>query len=218
MGPDASARLVTQIVVMSRKIGYAKNSDDYPNFIMQNIPVPDFFDNPSLCKPALKILIDSIKDLEKLNPRYFAIACNTVHSILPKLETVTKVPFLNVPILVAEKAKKLGYKKVGLLATPLTYETQIYSNAFNKFDIEIFEPKQINRNKLGNVVHTMLKGDFVKARVELLKIANELSNEKVDAIILGCTELPLIFPKRYKLPQISSLDCLAENIVKLYYV
>lgn len=217
MGPDASARLVTRIVELSREVGGAKNSDDYPNFVMQNIPVPDFFDNPKLYKTGLSLLKASVKQLAKLNPDYFAIACNTVHSLLPELREVTTIPFLDLPQLVANKVFERGYKRVGLLATPLTYQSGIYSNAFIHRNVVLVEPSDTEKAILGSIIHEILRGEFIIAQRKLTRIADSLRARRVEIIILGCTELPLVFPQQYSIPCLSSVEILASNIVIKYY-
>jgi len=217
MGPDASARLVTRIIELSREIGGAINSDDYPNFVMQNIPVPDFFDNPELYVKGLKILKQSVKQLSKLDPEYLVIACNTVHSVIPELSKETKRPFMSLPQLIAREVSEMKYKKIGLLATPLTYTSKIYCDAFNNVNIDVIEPIEGDKVRLGNIVHLILRGEFELAREKLILISDKLVNKGVEAIILGCTELPLVFPSKYIVPTISSVESLARSIVIKYY-
>lgn len=217
MGPDASARLITRIIELSREIGGAKNSDDYPNFVMQNIPVSDFFDNPDLYLEGLSLLKKSVINLSRLKPEYFAIACNTAHSLIPELQKVTKIPFVQLPQLIADEIKQSGYKQVGLLATPLTYKSQIYVTAFKKKKIKIVEPADEDKIELGKIVHLILSGKFETGRRRLVKIADKLILRGVDVLLLGCTELPLVFPKKYPIPFISSVESLARNLVIKYY-
>lgn len=217
MGPDASARLITRVVELSREIGGAENSDDYPNFVMQNVPVPDFFDNPELYEEGLSVLKQAVRKLARLKPDYFALACNTVHSVLPELQTMTNVPFLSLPKMVSSEIVDHNYRKVGLLATPLTYESGIYRNEFEESDVVFVEPSSTDKRELGKIVHMVLRGEFENARRPLLIIANKLVEEGAEAIVLGCTELPLVFPTNYAIPTISSVECLARNIVIKYY-
>jgi aspartate racemase len=217
MGPDASSELVAKIIKQSREVGGAKNSDDYPDFIMRNIPVPDFFDNPLLYKKGLRILIKSVKELEKLKPRYFALACNTVHSVIPELSKVTNIPFLNLPEIIAEKLEKENINNVGLLATPFTYQSGIYKRALAERKIKLITPEKPDQNRLGRIVHSVLAGDFETTPKKLMEIYQNLVDKGAKAIILGCTELPLIFPTNYNSTVISSLDFLAEEIVRSYY-
>lgn len=60
----------------------------------------------------------------------------------------------------------------------------------------------------------LLKGDTV----QLEKIANDLTSRGAEAIILGCTELPLVFPKKYSLPVYkNSVEILAMALLRRYY-
>ncbi|MDD2822527.1 MAG: aspartate/glutamate racemase family protein [Candidatus Daviesbacteria bacterium] len=78
----------------------------------------------------------------------------------------------------------------------------------SKKEMEILE--QIIRNVIAEKVTRQNK-------LELLMIAKSLKEKGAEGIILGCTELPLIFPKRFNIPVFDSLNILAERLLKCHY-
>ena len=105
MGPQASARLVEIIIEMSIKDFGAKNGDDFPEIILDSVPIPDFISNPGNLKSALNMLKDRIRMLSNMNISNFAIACNTAHILLDNLQSVSKVPFVSMVDEVAERVR-----------------------------------------------------------------------------------------------------------------
>lgn len=57
-----------------------------------------------------------------------------------------------------------------------------------------------------------------KDKLKLIEIANSLKEKGAEGIILGCTELPLIFPKRFDIPVFDSLEILARALLKRHYL
>ncbi len=137
--------------------------------------------------------------------------------LLPKLQRLTDLSFLSLPDLVLNDALKSGYSKIGLLASPTTYKAGLYSDVFAGSNIELMVPKREQISELGEIITRIVAGDMVVPRQRLIKIADDLKLKRAEAIILGCTELPLIFPKNYSLPVLDSLEVLSRALLSKYY-
>ncbi|KKU45008.1 MAG: Aspartate racemase, partial [Microgenomates group bacterium GW2011_GWB1_46_7] len=72
-------------------------------------------------------------------------------------------------------------------------------------------------DELGEIIGQIVGGEFKAPKAKLLKIADSLKKKKVEAIVLGCTELPLVFPKNYSLPVLNTLEILAKALLTRYY-
>ena len=129
MGPQASAKLYNLIIDGSKNYTSAAVDEDYPEIVIFNVPVPNFISNKNKLNKAKRMLIKRAKLLEKAGCTINGIACNTAHILLPDIQAVTKVQFLSIPKLVADKIKSSGFKKVGLLATPTTLNSSLYDQA-----------------------------------------------------------------------------------------
>ncbi|OGV90943.1 hypothetical protein A3A66_03435 [Microgenomates group bacterium RIFCSPLOWO2_01_FULL_46_13] len=218
MGPDASARLYQQIINLARSEYHAQANHDYPEVIIHSIPVPDFISDTRKKSVAENMLIERVKQLSKLPISCFGIACNTVHILLPELQRITNIPFIDLPDEVARLVKLNNHHRVGLLATPITITTGLYQNALSEEGIEVVTPTDTNIKRLGNVVKKIVSGDIVSSREEALAVAESIKKQNITALILGCTELPLVFPKHYYLPVFDSLTVLAKVLLKRYYM
>ncbi|MDP2632545.1 MAG: hypothetical protein Q8P25_02380, partial [Candidatus Curtissbacteria bacterium] len=74
MGPEASARLLSLVVEKAAKEFGAKNGDDFPEIIVDSIPIADFISDKTNLDSALRILKTRVEKLENLNPSCFSLA------------------------------------------------------------------------------------------------------------------------------------------------
>lgn len=217
MGPEASNYLYKTLIDLSIKYFGAKNNDDFPEIILHSIPVPDFISSSGKKEKALKMLLVRAKALNKLNLSCLSIACNTAHVLLRKLQSNSKIPFVS---MIDEVARKLGraHKTVGLLGTPSIIKYKLYQNALKKAKISTVIPNARQIRILEQIIRNVLAGKLLKQDTEkLIKIANYLKKIGAEGVILGCTELPLVFPRKYALPVYDSIEILAMALLRKYY-
>ncbi|MFH2062204.1 MAG: aspartate/glutamate racemase family protein, partial [Candidatus Beckwithbacteria bacterium] len=88
---------------------------------------------------------------------------------------------------------------------------------FDGSGVELVIPKKKEIQVLGRIVEKIVLGRVNSAGKKLKIIADNFKKKKVEAIILGCTELPLVFPKNYSLPVLDSVEILARSLLKRYY-
>lgn len=217
MGPDASVRLYQMMIELAWEKYGASSSDEYPEILINNVPVPDFFDDPSKVDDGVFLLKSRVRALSRLNLDCLAMACNTAHTTMVDLQTETKVPFVELPVEVAEYIARDGYGQVGLLATPLTVHAGVYDVPLRERGVEVVNPTEEELSEIGKTVHEVLAGKFKDGKMRLLKVADRMKRSGAEAIVLGCTELPLIFPGNYSLKTYNSLQILAQSLLKRYY-
>ncbi len=218
MGPQASAYLYKLLIDMSIRDFGAKNNNDFPEIILHSIPIPDFISSDASREDALFMLQSRVRALNKLNISCLAIACNTIHILLPSLKKISCVPFVSIIDEVVKAVRQSRKRNVGLLASPSTIRYKLYQLALQKRNIKTLIPNQQQINILEKVSRNILSGKLIKEDSKRLKvIADSLKEKGVEAIILGCTELPLVFPSRYDLPVYSSLEILSKSLLQKYY-
>ncbi len=217
MGPDASCRLYQLMIELARSEFGVRENHEYPEIVIDSVPVPEFFSNTQKAEEAAFMLKDRVRKLNYLQPSCFGLACNTAHTILVDLEQETTVPFVSIPNETAKEVKKRGYAKVGLLAAPTTIFAGVYQTEFLDKNIEVVLPDNGYIEELGEIIGQIIAGDFKQTKEKLLKIADSLKKKKIEALILGCTELPLVFPKNYSLPVLNTLEILGRSLLNRYY-
>ena len=217
MGPDASAYFYKILIDKARSNFHAVKNEDYPDIILHSVPVPDFITNQKHINKALSMLKESVKHIAPFCS-VVGIACNTAHLLLDELQSIIDTPFISIIEETAKYIKKSGYKQIGLLATPTTFRLNLYQKAFKNNGVRIFIPESSEIDELGKIVNAIVSGNFSKTTTShIKKIADNLISRGAKAIVLGCTELPIIFPSNYQVPVVNSLDVLANRLLAYYY-
>lgn len=153
------------------------------------------------------------------NASCLSIACNTAHVLLPKLKKISKVPFVSMIEETVKKVHKDGRKKVGLLSTPSTIKYSLYQDALNKYGIFVIIPSDEQLKILERVIRNVLKNKIIIKDInDLKRIADGYKKKGAEGIILGCTELPLVFPKDYSLSVYNCVEILAMALLRKYYI
>lgn len=182
------------------------------------MPVPDFISNYKACKVALEILKQRVKLINKSNAGCVSIACNSAYILLPELQKVSKIPFISMIDETVRQVYENGKMKIGLMGTPSTIKYGLYQKSCSKFGISVIVPSLRQIKKLEKIIRNVLSGKKItEDSGSLMRIADDLRTKGAEGIILGCTELPLVFPKTYPLPVYNSVEILAMALLKKYY-
>jgi aspartate racemase len=218
MGPQASAYMYKLLIEMAQKEFGAKNNDDFPEIILYSVPIPDFISSLEKKEEALNILKGKVRDLNKIKPICYAVACNTAHILINDLQKATKVSFISIVTEVTNEVKKDGRKKIGLMGSFSLINSNIYEKALEKLGIEVLIPDKKELSMLESVARNIIAGNRLQKDIKiLLKIVGSLRHRGADGVILGCTELPLIFPQKYSLPVYNSTEILSRALLRKYY-
>lgn len=217
MGPQASAHLLNLLVRDAPKCMSIKDDSDFPEIILISVPVPNFIANTHNLDQAKQILIERTKQLERAGSIINGIACNTAHLMLPDLQASTSVPFVSIPQLVAAKLDTMNVHRVGLLATPNTLKSRLYDDILDtKF--ELIRPDQLEAEQIEWLILKQLQGQITDHnRSELQKLTDQfILRRDLDAVILGCTELPLILAKNNDERLIDTLAILSHGLLEKF--
>lgn len=143
----------------------------------------------------IEYLMTGIKSLEKSGVSFIIMAANSPHAIYEELEKSSEVPFLSIVKATISKAKQENMKKLLLLGIKFTMQSTFYQEHSKKFGIEVITPTDEEQDEINSIIFDELVIGFFKqeSKQRLLQIINEY---KVDGVILGCTELPLILNQK----------------------
>jgi aspartate racemase len=145
--------------------------------------------------------IRELRFLEEAGAASAAIVCNTAHAA-PILDVIeagmanSTMRYVNIIRETQAALQRDGIQRVGLLATLGTYALDLYRN---DFDGDVIYPDPKNRTRVHESIYNPVNG--LKAHYpkcveavypELIAVARSLISEGVEALVLGCTELPLL--------------------------
>jgi aspartate racemase len=142
---------------------------------------------------------------------------NTYHQAFKYLVPRSPIPWIHIAKAVAEEANRLGYTRLGVLGTKYLMEGTVYPAALEEFKIESKIPDEADRERINEIIFKeLVKGIFPEAsRLYFNRVADNLKARGCDAIVLGCTEIPLIVrPEDTPLPTLDSTRLLARAALR----
>lgn len=171
-----------------------------------------------------------IQKLEKLGANYIGIPCNTSHApaILNPLLTRIKQASLPVMLLhiVEETGKSINYlypnlQKIGLLATYGTYLANTYPTVLANYHLQVLVPDEVSQQRVHQAIYSKEYGIkahsnpvYAKAVAELTAVGNALIEQGAQALIMGCTEIPLALQQaNFNVPLIDPTTILARALI-----
>ena len=216
MGSEATADFFARVIALT----HAKRDQDHLRIIVNNNPrIPDRTEAILTKDESLfPILVETAKSLEKAGVDFIVIPCNTVHYFYEDLVREISIPILHMirEVVYAVKAFLPRCKRLGLIATTGTIASNLYQKEFLKVGGEVIVPDLQCQVKVMDAILRIKSGQGKdRARKELIKAANLLIERKVQALILGCTEVPLVIKTGdFPVPVFDSTRILAEATVK----
>lgn len=141
------------------------------------------------------ILTEAALKLEAAGADFIIIATNTMHQAADDLEARLSVPLLHIAEVTAEALTAAGIKKAGLLGTRPTMEMDFYQDRLAARGIEVLTPEMAERNTMHRIIFEELCQGKIsdESRQAGLAIMKGLADQGAEGMILGCTELGLLF-------------------------
>jgi aspartate racemase len=140
-------------------------------------------------------LLEKIHVLHRAGAEFAAIASNTPHIVFNEISSKSPIPLLSIVEETCKKAQKMKLKKIGLMGTKLTMESNFYKEQFISKGISIVVPKDKEQQLIHHKLFSEIELGIIReeTRDKFLAIMKRMVIEnKIDSLILGCTELPLI--------------------------
>jgi len=216
MGPEATVDFFAKVIALTP----AKRDQDHLRIIINNNPKILDRTEAILTKDEslFPILVKTAKNLERAGVDFIVIPCNTVHYFYEDLVREVSIPILHMirEVVYAVKASLPRCKRLGLIATTGTIISNLYQKEFLKVGGEVIVPDpQCQAKVMDAILRIKASHEKDRARKELIKAANLLIERKVQALILGCTEVTLVIKTRdFPVPVFDSTKILAEATVK----
>ncbi len=142
-----------------------------------------------------RYLLASVTRLAAAGVSFVAITANTPHIVFDALAAASPVPLLSIVEVCMREADQRGLRRLALLGTRFTMEAPFYPAVASRLGITVVTPEADERLWLHDrYVNQLLPGQFLdETRGEVMALIRRLRDEeRVDGVILGGTELPLL--------------------------
>jgi aspartate racemase len=143
-------------------------------------------------------LVELGKELESANVECILLGANTFHKIADKLAIRFQKPIISIVEETAKVISKDGIQRIGLLGTKYTMTGGFYQESLANFNIETMLPSESEMN----VIHESIYSEFSKGifttemKAIYIQIIDSLIEKGAEAIIMGCTEIPLLLDQK----------------------
>lgn len=215
-GPESTLLYYRKFVYEANK----RTGDTFfPNLVIESINVYDVL---SMCSQKnyaglTDYLAKAVDNLVAAGAEVVSLTGNTPHIVFSELQARTPVPLVSIIGATCAEVKTQGIKKVGLLGTRFTMEADFFVKPFIEAGIEVVVPSPDEIDYIADKIHDELERGIVspETRDNFLSIIRLMQRrEGIEAIILGCTELPILF-EGAELP-IKALDTVDIHIEALF--
>lgn len=219
LGPQATNYFISLLINIHQP-AVKKDQDHIPFLTFNNPQIPDRTGHLVHGKEdPLPELVRTGILLKYIGATFLAIPCNTAHAYSSAIEKHVGIPVMNmVTLTVQHIIDTFGRNaSVGLLATDGTIESKVYQNEFTTIapTIRIITPTPNNQEAIHETIYQIKASGVDKKSIKTIHTAAmKLVSRGADAVILGCTEIPLAIQQRNcTFPIIDPMEVLAQQVV-----
>jgi len=155
--------------------------------------------------------------LQSAGAEFAVIGSNTPHIVFDEVKSRSPIPILSIVDETCKRALSMKLRKLGLIGTKFTMESDFFQKAFHNVGISIIVPMKDEQQYIHNKLISEIEFGIIKnsTRQKLLSIAKRMIDEdSIDGLILGCTELPMILEKdEYGIPFLNTTAIHIDSIV-----
>ncbi len=194
IGPESTVDYYKMLIEL-----FTKEHGTFPEIIVYSIDMNRmlaYVEHGEL-KELCDYLLYAIEALGRAGADFAVIASNTPHVVFKELQSSCSLELISIVKETRHRARSLGLRKLALLGTKFTMEKSFYPDEFREEGIELVVPIAEEIEYIHKKIMNELEKGIVKykTKTRFLDIIKKMKNTYgVQGVILGCTELPLMFP------------------------
>ena len=158
-------------------------------------------------------MLNSAEKLAKAGADFLICPDNTIHQTFDLIEHRSPRPWLHIAQEVANEAVRKGYKRLGVTGTRYLMESQVYPEKLKAKGLEFRIAPQKEREQINQIIfEELVNGKFLpRSLAYFIEIIRTFKDDGCDAVVLGCTEIPLLVTSESSpLPTLDSTRLLAR--------
>lgn len=164
-----------------------------------------------------ELMLSSARRLERAGAKLLICPDNTIHQAMDYVLPRSPLPWLHIAEVVAREARSRGFRRVGLTGTQWLVESEVYPRQLAALGLECVRPDAEQRARIGRLImDELVYGVFEPETVAYFQgVIEDLKAQGCDAVVLGCTEIPLIIGDgNSALPTLDSTRLLARAALR----
>jgi len=191
----------------------------HPEVSMHNFPLAEYMApiREGRWEDVAALMAGSAGKLSKIGAEFAICPDNTIHQAYESAVRNSPIPWLHIAEEAAKEAQARGFSRLAVLGTKVLMNGPVYPAALEKYGISRLIPTPKDREKIDEIIFTQLiRGELREESRRLLnRIIRKMKNHACDAVVLGCTEIPLLVdPDDCSLPVLDSTRILARAALR----
>jgi aspartate racemase len=196
-----------------------RKSADYPEIVIYSANLTELLKlmEGKRWEALTEWLLHRIEALRKAGAEFGAIGSNSPHVVFDAVKSRSSMPLVSIVEATCRKAQELGVKRLGLMGTAFTMQADFFQVPFLAKGMSVVVPEPEDQRLIQRKLFTEIELGIIKdsTRDELLAVAKRMIDRHgIEALILGCTELPLILTQdEFGIPFLNTTAIHAEAMV-----
>ena len=192
----------------------------HPEVTMHTICLADYMkpiENGAGWEPVGELMLRSAQTLKRAGADFLICPDNTIHQALPFVLPRSPLPWLHIAEEVGKEAKRRGFSKLGITGTKFLVSGPVYPEKLEKMGISYVLPTVEQRERINSIIFDeLVRGQqTAEALAYFQQVIEQLKQQGCDAVVLGCTEIPLLVNDRNSpLPALDSTRILARAALR----
>jgi aspartate racemase len=163
------------------------------------------------------LMVDSARRLASIGARFAICPDNTIHQAFPHVTAASPIPWVHIADAVGAEAQARGFRRLGITGTKYLMTGPVYPETLARMGIACTIPDATARERIDAIIfRELVNGVFRdESRCYFEDIAREFAARGCDAMVMGCTEIPLLVdPGTCPLPTLDSTRLLARAAIR----
>jgi aspartate racemase len=193
----------------------------HPEVTMHTYPLGAYMvpleENGNDWSSVSEIMYASCQKLEATGVDIIVCPDNTIHVAYDKVAPRVKPLWLHIAQVVTDEAKVKGYKKIGVMGTKFLMEGPVYPSKLEPAGLAYLVPTVEQRERINQIIFDeLVNAKFTKESLSyFVTVIEDLKSKGCDAVVLGCTEIPLLVsPQDSPIPTLDSTRLLARAAIR----
>ena len=168
-------------------------------------------------KGVAELMLSSAHKLAKAGADFLICPDNTIHQAMPHVLPHSPLPWLHIAEVVADEAVARGFKRLGIAGTRWLIDSEVYPEKLTARGLGYLRPTDAERDQTNRIImDELVRSIFTPQAVTAYqRVMDRMKAEGCDAVVLGCTEIPLIMNDgNSPLPTLDSTRLLAMAALK----
>lgn len=164
-----------------------------------------------------ELMLGSAHKLAQAGADFLICPDNTIHRAFALMRPRSPLPWLHIAEEVAAEAARQGFRKLGILGTKYLVESEVYPEKLDARSIAWVRPEPDQRRLINQIIFDeLVYGKFTREALGyFVEVIESLARQGCDAVVLGCTEIPLLVSQADSpLPALDSTRLLARAALR----